>query len=104
MADGSGARPSEGSGRRRLDHDGGGAVESATTAASAENPPSSTRKKEDCRSGRSSNEPRYPQSAYDGLSRLQLLTFSFVTPTVKQGLRKPLQQEDVDEVRERLKR
>jgi hypothetical protein len=41
---------------------------------------------------------QYPQSAYDGVSLLQLLTFSFVTPVVKRGLRKPLQQEDVEEV------
>lgn len=42
---------------------------------------------------------RYPRSAYDDVSFWQLLTFSFVTPVVKQGLRKPLQQEDLEDVR-----
>lgn len=43
-------------------------------------------------------EPSYPRSKYDEVTFWQLLTFSFVTPVVKQGLRKPLQQEDVEEV------
>lgn len=47
-------------------------------------------------------EPQYPHSQYDDVSLLQLLTFSFVTPVVKKGLRKPLQQEDVEEVRVRF--
>ena len=47
-------------------------------------------------------EPKYPHSQYDDVTLLQLLTFSFVTPVVKQGLRKPLQQEDVEEVRVRV--
>lgn len=38
-------------------------------------------------------------SAYDHISFWQLLSFSFVTPVVKQGLRKPLQQGDIEEVR-----
>lgn len=47
-------------------------------------------------------ESKYPHSQYDDVTLLQLLTFSFVTPVVKQGLRKPLQQEDVEEVRVRF--
>ena len=40
----------------------------------------------------------YPRSAYDDVTLSQLLTYSFVTPVVKRGLRSPLQQEDVEEV------
>jgi hypothetical protein len=49
-------------------------------------------------------QQQYPESAYDGLSPLRFLTYSFVTPTVKKGLQRPLQQEDVEEVRGRMGR
>lgn len=53
---------------------------------------------DDFEAAEAAEEPRYPHSKYDDVTFWQLLTFSFVTPVVKQGLRKPLQQEDVEEV------
>ena len=43
--------------------------------------------------------PRYPPTPFDNLSWVQRLTFGFVSEIVRRGLRKPLQQEDLDPVR-----